>query len=536
GGAEGAAVMLEGRLEVARQLTADANLNVQGKVGIGIGTDEPDTRLHVGGGVAATLKEHTGLAVFGKVDEKNLVLDVNTLAARDNKSAAELRLQPEGGDLNVHVDDPDSALVVRASGRVGIGTVTPDEKLEIAGGGNLLLSASESSVDDPGDIIFRAFDGTQKARIWSTPQTGAALYLSSGNNTPDVAIDTAGKVGIKTTTPQRALEVNGGVHSSGSEAAFSFGDRAAGQFVSNPVNGERWVWFVTEGTARLWSGDDKLTVNTQGDVRIEGDVVAASLEAQKLALGTSGPVARLHVKDNKSGDAGLLSSHVAVIENTADDDNADVLALKLHTNSPGTSNNYITFFAGSDSVGSIEGTIFPGGGITLSGPGSDYAEWLPRVREKEEIEEGDIVGVFAGRVTRATEGAEQLMAISCRPIVLGNMPPAGSKHLYERVAFLGQVKVKVRGPVNAGDYVIASGLHDGTGRAVSPARLMPEHLAQILGRAWETNEDEGVHRINTVVGLPSAHTSALAAGLFAGLRRELESVKAELEALKASRE
>ena len=120
--------------------------------------------------------------------------------------------------------------------------------------------------------------------------------------------------------------------------------------------------------------------------------------------------------------------------------------------------------------------------------------------------------------------------------MLGNTPPPGSKHLYERVAFLGQVAVKVRGAVREGDYIVASGLNDGTGRAVSPQQLGPEHLTQILGRAWESAEAEGVHKINTVVGLPLAHSSALALPLIDDLRRELNALKAELEALKASRE
>ncbi|MCB0785516.1 MAG: hypothetical protein KDC02_15090, partial [Flavobacteriales bacterium] len=60
---------------------------------------------------------------------------------------------------------------------------------------------------------------------------------------------------------------------------------------------------------------------------------------------------------------------------------------------------------------------------------------------------GDVVGVHGGRISRRTEGAQHVLAISSRPIVLGNMPEEGLEHLYERVGFLGQVPVKVAGPV-----------------------------------------------------------------------------------------
>jgi hypothetical protein len=77
---------------------------------------------------------------------------------------------------------------------------------------------------------------------------------------------------------------------------------------------------------------------------------------------------------------------------------------------------------------------------------------------------GDIVGAPAE--TAGDTGAERMMVVSSHPIVLGNMPEPGKERLYEKVAFLGQVNVKVIGVVEAGDYIVATGRHDGCAMAV----------------------------------------------------------------------
>ena len=64
------------------------------------------------------------------------------------------------------------------------------------------------------------------------------------------------------------LTVNGGlgVHSGGSAGGYSFADRGVGSFVTRPTAGERWVWYAFGGSARLWSGTDKLWLDKDGNV------------------------------------------------------------------------------------------------------------------------------------------------------------------------------------------------------------------------------------------------------------------------------
>ncbi len=141
-------------------------------------------------------------------------------------------------------------------------------------------------------------------------------------------------------------------------------------------------------------------------------------------------------------------------------------------------------------------------GAAFESGGADYAEWLKKYNPNENLTYGDVVGVRSGEISSTFLDADQFMVISQNPIVTGAMPLSSEEHLYKRVAFIGQVPVKVLGRVNKGDYILPSGNGDGKAIAVDPGQMRVNDYQRIVGVAWEEYHGEALFSfINTAVGI-----------------------------------
>ncbi|MDC2982297.1 hypothetical protein OAZ21_02880, partial [Bacteroidota bacterium] len=150
-------------------------------------------------------------------------------------------------------------------------------------------------------------------------------------------------------------------------------------------------------------------------------------------------------------------------------------------------------------------------GVTFSSGSADYAEYLERKNYSEKIRPAQIVGSNSGKISLNTEESSQLFVVSTNPGVLGNMPDDNELWKYEKVAFMGQVPTMVRGLVNAGDFIIPSGLNDGTGIGVSSNDILPEQYGKIVGVAWSSSVSlTGVSYINMSIGLNNNDLATLA--------------------------
>jgi hypothetical protein len=312
-----------------------------------------------------------------------------------------------------------------------------------------------------------------------------ATVAGGANNDANGKSSTVGGGEANTASGLHATVPGGLSNTASGDYSFAAGRRA------KAVNAGSFVWAADASTTTnapfSSTGADQFLIRAGGGV----------------GIGHTSPVAQLHVQESvsRTTNTPALADHVAIIENTTQQF-GDVLALKTGLSTgAGTENNFITFMDGGGTVqGRVQGDE-PGTGVTYATGSGDFAEYLLRRDVEETMHAGDIVGVFGGKISRGTEGAEQLMAITDRPAVLGNAPAAGMEHLYEKVAFIGQVPIKVRGRVAAGDFILASGQNDGVGLAKAPGLMTLADLGRVVGRAWEGSTDEGVKRVNAAVGL-----------------------------------
>jgi len=150
-------------------------------------------------------------------------------------------------------------------------------------------------------------------------------------------------------------------------------------------------------------------------------------------------------------------------------------------------------------------------GVAYESGAGDYAEWLERENAKEILSPGDVVGVVGGKISKEFTEAEKFMVISSAPALLGNMPENPElEELHEKVAFMGQVPVKVIGEANIGDYILPSGNGDGFAMAVHPDDMQARDYARIIGIAWEESDGKKAYKyINTAVGINSNDTAKM---------------------------
>jgi hypothetical protein len=232
-------------------------------------------------------------------------------------------------------------------------------------------------------------------------------------------------------------------------------------------------------------------------------------------VGTDNPENRLHVVGIRDT-TGHPDQHVMQIENTSTGTSPDVLALRVRTlGNVGGGVNFITFFNGNyidgtmgaadQSLGSIQGN--GSGGVEFASAGNDFAEYLPKLDPAEVMHPGEVVGVRGGKVTRDLTGAEQIMVVSTGAIVAGNDPGEARRGQFVLLAFIGQADVKVTGPVNAGDYLVAQG---NRAIAVAPEAMRAAQLPLLVGRAWASSNEITEKPVRAVVGVDRGERLLLA--------------------------
>ncbi|MCP4121840.1 MAG: hypothetical protein GY751_08820 [Bacteroidetes bacterium] len=191
---------------------------------IGIKTTDPKGRLHVytnglGGNDPTKLTNDGGSFIIGNTDALNLSMDHNEILARNNGATAKLYLQNEGGELRVFAHKSNERFVFLDTGRLGIGTQSPDGRLHINGSDRDLVVSDEGNVGiGTSSPSARLHIHTSSGDIVDTNDTDAALKIGAGSG-KHLAFDN-NEIMAKSNTSPSTLYLN----SEGGDVRFGDGN------------------------------------------------------------------------------------------------------------------------------------------------------------------------------------------------------------------------------------------------------------------------------------------------------------------------
>jgi len=214
---------------------------------------------------------------------------------------------------------------IDSSGRVGIGTTSPDTLLHLAGADTAVIrleNSDNSLIADQiiGGLEFEKTDPSGAGagvvgglRMYSSDVIGSATYLtlstsdSSTNNAERMRIDSSGKVGIGTTNPGELLslkntsaQVNMSLQAAtnGSCAIF-FGDTdtVVRSVIKHHNNDDSLAFFS--------AGSERMRIDSSGRVLI-GTTTGAAFSNRQLSVASSSGTTSLELRSATDGDGRII--------------------------------------------------------------------------------------------------------------------------------------------------------------------------------------------------------------------------------------
>lgn len=476
-------VFNDGGADIDFRIEGDTNANLffvdAGNDRVGIGSSSPSEALTVSGKIQATteFKSETG----------------NDLRLNAGSANRDIFMQVNGSTLMT---------VQGSTGRVGIGTSTPNSNGLLTIAGNLVFpSASQGLVDDTGNPIIQRITGGN-IDIANGGWNNVRLYTAS---TERARIDSSGRLLVGTSTSvysSSLLTVRGGI-------STSVGDFNLASTVANITSGND-IGAIRITNTNGYRGA-QITAEATGNWT-EGTSQPTALVFSTTASGASNPTERMRISSTGLVTIGAFGT-IGTVSNLQV---TDALGVQTpNSQSFRTTDGAACVYVGSQSTGR---SINARG--TINASGSDYAEYMQKDGDFV-IKKGDIAGItVTGTLTNCFSDSISYVVKTTNPSivggdnwaseeVLGAQPSPDQKDEFavwqqkheqlrqtmDRIAFAGQVPVNVMG-ATPGQYIIPIKTTDGgiDGVAKDEANLTLAEYMRAVGKVIAI-EDDGRARI-----------------------------------------
>lgn len=235
---------------------------------VGIGTDSPNYSAAGRTIVDINGSSQSMLALSTAGVGKGFLFHTGTDLLLSNETNGAIKFNTNGSQK----------MVVEASGNVGIGTVSPSEKLDVTG--NIKIGAGNKLQFSPTAYITPE-NNVSGAEI----ATGGVLTIKTGGATERVRVDGSGNVGINETAPNSKLTIKDDIKGIDSKGSFAIENTSFFKSLYMGVSNFGQFNPFIQATSRNDMSPSPLLINPNG-----GNV--------GIGTGTTAPVAKLHVAGN----------------------------------------------------------------------------------------------------------------------------------------------------------------------------------------------------------------------------------------------
>ena len=261
---------------------------------VGIGTTNPSVELDVVGN--AKIKGSSGdgvLTMENSAGSQRLRIDQNSIRTSTNNNLTFLT----NGNSN-------SLVLNQSTNNVGIGTNSPDTKLEVAGGADAIARITGTTTAARLDLKTNSHH-----RFWQTIESDGRFRLyNQTTGAEQLTVLSGGNVGIGTTNPDLPLSVAGSIQN---QAIFGQ-DRSSG--VSS-------IYVGSEASSNKCLAINYDNTNNKAIFNIGGDYSSSPLVIDdgrcKVGIGTTGPASVCMCQWWSATIPTLSASHPFTISNTS---------------------------------------------------------------------------------------------------------------------------------------------------------------------------------------------------------------------------
>ena len=285
---------------------------------VGIGTSSPVRPLHVAGTTNAFIRiEDTdnnadtdgligGLEIRGADSQNAGIFQFSSTANRD----IDIGNETSTGALDFRTNST-QRMRIDSSGNVGIGTVSPSQKLHVSGS----VTANNYFISPSAGTVGTANDTSIEMRT-SADGTPAMIFRANGSS-QRMQLDAGGKLNVNNTTGSGRVNISAdnwpenalALYSSGIAGQTNFaGMGFFNQDADSPIGQVADIYTNPTGTLSLTASGNPAIQLKYGSHGISGGTPALTVDnAGSIGIGTTSPSETLHVEEATTGNAVRVS-------------------------------------------------------------------------------------------------------------------------------------------------------------------------------------------------------------------------------------